>query len=382
VILTNPETKLKWLIGVHQPENRNQWALEWKMQGKKVVGVLDSLIPEEIFHAAGMLPYRIIGSQKAGAPNAQLWRPVDTCRYCNHVLESLLTGELDFLDGIVFTDWDDDERRLYDVSHHACKPLFNYIVHVPHQNSELAYNYYTKSLRQFISDLEAAFRVKVSDEALWEAIKVYDEMRGLLLMLYEWRKREVPPASGAEVLGIVLAAFFMPKDQYVSELKPLIDYLKNRKTTLKRLRPRLLVASDRLDNLGYMELIEDEGALIAMDDLDTGSRYFWQSADGHGDPLYVLAKRYISKPACPRMYFFDKQVEQVAQWVKEYRIDGVLHLPHLGSHDRLCCNPYFLERLGDLGIPVMTFLREYRLTNVGQLKTRIGAFLENLKIKV
>lgn len=379
MVLEKAEGKLKWLVEAHQPGNRNKWALEWKEQGKKVIGTLDSLIPEEIFYAAGMLPYRIIGSQKSDTTNAQLWRPVDVCRYCNHVLESLLTGELDFLDGLIFTDWDDDERRLFDVSHHLGKPAFNYIVHVPHQNTELAYNYYAKSLRRFISELEAALGTKVTEEGLWEAIEVYDKMRSLLTTLYEWRKRDVPPVSGAEALGIVMAAFFMPKDQYVSELESLMGYIDERKTTLKQSHSRLLVASDRLDNVGYMELIEEEGALVAMDDLDTGSRYLWQTVGNNGDPLYALAKRYISKPACPRMFFFDQQVEQVAQWVRDYKIDGVLHLPHMGSFDRLCCNPYFLERLTELGIPAMTFLREYHLANVGQLRTRIGAFLETLE---
>ncbi len=379
MVLEKAEGKLKWLVEAHQPGNRNKWALEWKEQGKKVIGTLDSLIPEEIFYAAGMLPYRIIGSQKSDTTNAQLWRPVDVCRYCNHVLESLLTGELDFLDGLIFTDRDDDERRLFDVSHHLGKPAFNYIVHVPHQNTELAYNYYAKSLRRFISELEAALGTKVTEEGLWEAIEVYDKMRRLLTTLYEWRKRDVPPVSGAEALGIVMAAFFMPKDQYVSELESLMGYIDDRKTTLKQSHSRLLVASDRLDNVGYMELIEEEGALVAMDDLDTGSRYLWQTVGNNGDPLYALAKRYISKPACPRMFFFDQQVEQVAQWVRDYKIDGVLHLPHMGSFDRLCCNPYFLERLTELGIPAMTFLREYHLANVGQLRTRIGAFLETLE---
>ncbi len=379
MVLEKAEGKLKRLVEAHQPGNRNKWALEWKEQGKKVIGTLDSLIPEEIFYAAGMLPYRIIGSQKSDTTNAQLWRPVDVCRYCNHVLESLLTGELDFLDGLIFTDWDDDERRLFDVSHHLGKPAFNYIVHVPHQNTELAYNYYAKSLRRFISEIEAGLGTKVTEEGLWEAIEVYDKMRRLLTTLYEWRKRDVPPVSGAEALGIVLAAFFMPKDQYVSELESLMGYIDDRKTTLKQSHSRLLVASDRLDNVGYMELIEEEGGLVAMDDLDTGSRYLWQTVGNNGDPLYALAKRYISKPACPRMFFFDQQVEQVAQWVRDYKIDGVLHLPHMGSFDRLCCNPYFLERLTELGIPAMTFLREYHLANVGQLRTRIGAFLETLE---
>jgi len=35
---------------------------QWSRQGRKVIGCLDSYIPEEFIHAAGMSPLRILGS--------------------------------------------------------------------------------------------------------------------------------------------------------------------------------------------------------------------------------------------------------------------------------------------------------------------------------
>jgi benzoyl-CoA reductase subunit C len=372
------EEKLSWLTRVHLPENRNRWALEYKGRGKNVLGLLEGNVPEEILHAGGILSYRVIGTWQADTPRAHLWRPVDVCRYCNHVLESIMAGELDFLDGIVFTDWDDDEKRLYDVCLHINKPSHNYIVHMPRMKKELHFQYYTKLLRELIRWLEETFGVKITDDSLWQAVELYDKMRSLLMQLYGWRKREVPPVSGTEAVGIVLASFFMPKEEYVKDLESLMGYLENRQIPLKQTRPRLLVSSDRLDHLGYLKLIEDEGALVAMDDLDTGSRYFWVTVDSGSDPVYALAKRYITRLADPGMFFWDEQVEQVIHWVKEYDIRGVLHMPYMGCYDRLCCNSYFLRRLNEVGIPIMTFLREYHLANVGQLRTRVSAFMETL----
>ena len=34
----------------------------WSREGRKVIGCLDSYIPEEFIHAAGMIPLRILGS--------------------------------------------------------------------------------------------------------------------------------------------------------------------------------------------------------------------------------------------------------------------------------------------------------------------------------
>ncbi|MEJ2365790.1 MAG: 2-hydroxyacyl-CoA dehydratase family protein [Deltaproteobacteria bacterium] len=249
------------------------------------------------------------------------------------------------LDGILHSDWDDDGRRLYDLCRHIDKPRFNCFLHMPHGDGGFSYGYYANDLNRVIEQLEINFRVKASKENLWKAIDLYDQMRELLEQLYEMRKREIPPISGAEAIGIVMAAFFMPVELFTAELGSLMGYLDQRKCHLKQLRPRLLVISDRMDLMDYLQLVEDEGALVAMDDLDSGSRFFWGSTERNGDPVYALAKRQVSSPAEPCKWHFDKQIDRVIEWVKEYRIDGVLLLPHLGDTDRLCSLPFTLERL-------------------------------------
>src|SRR4030042_6739104 len=93
------ENRLKALVEANKPENRNKWALEWKKQGKKVMGLLCTYVPEEILSAAEIFPWRITGTWREAAPLAAAHRPEKTCRYCSHVLESAMTGELDLLDG-------------------------------------------------------------------------------------------------------------------------------------------------------------------------------------------------------------------------------------------------------------------------------------------
>jgi len=237
-------------------------------------------------------------------------------------------------------------------------------------------------LRDLIFHLETTFTVRTSNDSLREAIELHDRMRKLLRQLYEWRKREVPPVSGAEALGIVMAAFFMPKELFVAELESLMDYLEQRKTTLEKLHPRLLVSSSHMHLMDYLDLVEGEGALIAMDDIDSGSGYVWDSIEDGGaasNPLYALAKRQVNNMVATPKWFWHEHVDQVIEWIKEYKIDGVLQLPHLGDATRLCVTPTLLERLKESDIPAMSFTREYHVANVGQLKTRVSAFLETVK---
>ena len=65
----------------------------------------------------------------------------------------------------------------------------------------------------------------------------------------------------------------------------------------------------------------------------------------------------------------------------EFNIDGILELPDLYDHTRGFRKPYLERWLKEAGVPLMSFDREYYPTNVGQLKTRIGAFVEILRAK-
>jgi len=375
------ESILNSLVKGNSEAIRYNWAMAWKQQGKKVIGILSSYVPEEVIWAAGMLPWRITGTWRENISNARLYRSQSSCSYCNHVLESLLSGELDFLDGIVTTDLDQDLLRLGDVLLALKKMPFCQIMHIPFVDSELNYKFLTDEIRRLISSLENYGGVRITDDALRASIDTYNRMRSLLNRMYELRKKETPPLSGSETLGITTTAAVMPKTHFNKELETLLPYLEKRETNLKNHSPRLLVTSEMLDNPAYISLVE-EGCLVAMDDMDTGSRYFIQEVDiTLEDPANALARRYLNRHGAPRMTSWNKQAEQLIKWVKEFNIDGVLALPLAWCYPQRYRMPLLTRRFDEAGIPSLCLEREYHLTNVGQLRTRIGAFVEMLSLK-
>ncbi|MFC1534023.1 2-hydroxyacyl-CoA dehydratase subunit D [Thermodesulfobacteriota bacterium] len=372
------EDRLKGLIEANSEANRTKWAMEWKRQGGKVIGVMSSYVPEEVISSAGMLPWRITGTWDENISHALVYRPESISGYYNHALESLLVGELDFLDGIIATDIDMDLARLYDVIEYINKLPYCYITHTPFYDSELSQQFVANEIRKLITSLEDYGKIKISEDSLNSSIETYNKMRNLLGRIYELRKKEIPPLSGAEVLGITTGAAVMPKEEFNQELEALLPYLEKREANLKQVHPRLLVSTDMLDNPEYLDLAE-EGCLVAMDDLDTGSRYFIQDVETTlDDPVYALVKRYQGRHSGPNMLHWDRQVEQMIKWVKEYKIDGILNLPLLWDYSQMYRMPWLREKLEEANIPNIYIEREYHLANVGQLRTRIGAFLEML----
>lgn len=384
------ENRLRELIEGNSEANRSKWAKEAKewtkagnktKQGKKVIGVMTSYVPEEVISAAGMIPWRITGTWRENVDRARVYRAVSTMAYPTHVLESVLSGELDFLDGIVTSDQDQDLKCLWDVLVYVNKMPWTFCLQVPLSVSNLNYRFYAGEIRRLTKSLEDYSGQKISDESIHSSIITYNKMRSLLSQVYELRKRQVPPLSGAEVLGITTAAQVMPKEKFIQELESLLPYLETREANVKKVQPRILLVSDMLDHPGYLRLIEEHG-LVAMDDLDTGVRYFIQNVDTNlTDPANALAKRYLGRHGVPRMADWAGQMDQILKWTQEYKIDGVVFLPLVADYCQRFREPNLRERLQGIGVPSVSLEREYCLANVGQLRTRIGAFMEMIAKK-
>lgn len=372
------EELLRQLIEGNSEANRAKWALEYKQQGKKVIGVVSSYVPEEIIEAAGMLPWRLTGTWRGNLVSARAYRSVSGCNYCTHVLESLLNGEYDFLDGLVFTDIDQDVLRLWDVAKYLQVKPFCHAMHVPLVGSEINFRFLRDEYEKMRTSLEEFAGVEITKEALVSSIITHNRTRELLARVYELRKREIPAITGAEALGLVTAAQVMPKAEFNRQLEELMPYLETRRAPYKATHPRILITSDSLDNPAYIELIEG-GCAVVMDDMDTGSRYFALNVDTTlDDPCYALAKRYLSRPGAPSMANWEEQLENLLQSIKEYDVDGVLDLPLAWCYPQKFRGAFFKEKLDEKDIPYMSFDREYHIANAGQLKVRTDAFLEML----
>ena len=374
------ENRLQALVDANKPENRSKWAVEWRRQGKRVIGMLCSNVPEEIISAAGVLPWRITGTWREAAPLAAVYRPEMTCRYCSHVLESVLAGELDFLDGLATTQLDDDFKRLWDVLHYLNKPPFTYIMYFPHSNTETTLRMWVKSVLEFKKAIEEWADVEITEQGLRHQIEVYNTTRILLMKVYELRKREVPPVTGAETLGITTAARIMPRDEFNKELEALLPYLEKRKASFKQTRPRILMISEYLDHPGYVELVENAGSAVVADDFDTGFRYFADTVGPSRDSLWdALASRYINRPGSARMIDWNNQAQRLLKTVEEFDVAGLIELKQLYSLPLAYRFFVMKARFAEAGVPYISLDREYHLAHLGMLRTRIEAFLEMIQ---
>jgi len=354
----------------------NRAVKDWKEKGGKVVGFVCSYVPEEILYAAGILPHRMdpTGCTETTEADARMSRL--NCTFALSCLQFTLTGVYDFLDGVVCMNSCDHMRRLYDIWQSEESWPYIHFVSVPHRISEAGVQWYKDELNIFKESIEGAFGVKITDENLASAIEVHNTTRGLLNKLYAFREREKPLLAGSEMMSILIAAPRTPKEEYNELLERLLPELEER-GGIPEYRARLMLTGGTCDDPGFVEMIEDLGGLVVTDTLCFGSRYFSGVVKTDTDPIFALAESYLHRPSCVRMAGEEPaRLQLIMEMAQRFKVDGIifqrLRWCDLWGHEVF----YLSEKLKEAGIPFLPLEREYWISGLEQLKTRIQAFLE------
>lgn len=359
-------------------------ARRWKENGGKAIGYNCIFIPEEMIHAAGMLPFRVTGNNKElPLDNANVYLYTNTCSYIRSCFELALAGRFDFLDGYLSCSACEGVQRLGEVWSAYLKIPMLMTVDVPRKINDRCKKFYRDDLEAMKTRLEEFSGAEITDEKLWNSIQLYDQTRQLFRELYEMRRTEAPPIYGAEVMEILNAAVRMPREEFNPLLQRVILELKESGRALTG-KTRVMISASVLNNVELIRGVESLGALVVTDDVCTGARYFWEPASqGHGgDPLRALADRALGTGfPCPRTYPPSYRAERILKMVEDWNVNGVIALTMRN------CAPYVLDlpmwkfKLEDRGISVLDLDIEYGGSVSGPARIRIEAFVEMLSMQ-
>lgn len=358
----------------------NEHVRKWKESGGRVIGYTCVATPTEIITAAGLLPFRVraLGHSDTERADARLSR--FNCSFCRSCLQLGLDGTYDFLDGMIETNGCDHLRGMIENWNYARPfPFFHYLK-VPHILDPDSLAYFEEDLRRFAKSFADHFDADVSDEVLWSNIREHDRVRDRLRTVYEMRERDRPAFTGAEALSIFLACTAAPSALVETMLDRVIASRKDH--SLTGFRARLLLAGAATDEIAFVREIENMGGLMVTDALCYGARAFWpRLAEQHEtDPYKALAKTYLEKLLCPRMFNdFASRKQFVFDAVKRAKVDGVILVNNKFCDLHGVDNVQLRLALEKAGVPVLQLEKEYGAgADLGRLKTRVQAFLERI----
>jgi bzd-type benzoyl-CoA reductase N subunit len=353
---------------------------QWKERGGKVVGYFCSMLPEEMFMAAGLLPFRMRATGSTGTDSGDSYFTNNNCTFVRHCFSLALEGGFEFLDGVVVINSCDQIRRIYDNWKRKLDTPFVEIVALPRSGGRDQIKWFTEEFQRLKDRIEKHFGAAITSEALRDAIRVTNETRSLQRELYELRKRDLPPVTGAEALAVMVAGTALPKVQYNELLRELLDELRERRIESSH-RARLMVTGGILDDPEWVAAIESVGGLVVTDGTCFGGRLMACDIDEDaGDPLEALARYYlVDRPSCPRMIDTrEKRKNFTIDMARAFNCDGIV------GEKMMFCDMWQVEQflmtmdLQKEEIPFLKLEREYVTSGTGQLKTRVQAFIESM----
>ncbi|MBI5115606.1 2-hydroxyacyl-CoA dehydratase [Candidatus Poribacteria bacterium] len=358
---------------------KNPEIIAWKEAGKRIIGTVCSNIPEEVLHAAGLLPVRLRAPGLHDTSNADSQLHRINCSYTRSILEELLRGDLEFLDGIITTNTCDHMLRLAgEIQDQA--GVFVHYFSMYHTLGNAAAEWFVREMERLIARVEESFGVEVAERNLRQSIAVYNRTRELMAGINELRKKDPPAVSGAEYLRIVLSGMSGPKERFNDRIEALLPELRNRRAGEAGL-PRLMIVGGACDCPEFIDFIERKGASIVADALCFGARHYLGTIkEDSASPLRAIADRYISRPACPSIIDgFEHSYRILRQFIQDWRVQGIIcarlkFCDHWGGARKMLA-----DELRKEGIPLLDLEREYAATGSGQINTRVQAFLEMLR---
>ena len=366
-------------------QRRTERGRKLKEEGLTVIGYFGSQAPVELITAAGAVPFRITGNIGESINQADAHLESSLCPFVRNCFELTLRGDYDFFDGMIIPHVCDTLERVYPVWRSVHSYSFIHLLVTPHMIRPTSVEFFMHELETLRKKLAEFTGRVITDQEIRQAIARHNEVRGLLREGYRLRKNDCPYISAGEVTGLALDSTSMPADETVAFLKDKLKVLKTRPEGQANKPVRLLVYGSEADASVLMELIEDCGADVVMDDLDVGSRSFWTDVEVTDNPLEGLARHYLLDDKSPRTYVpregtyrqdLQKRFGYLGEYVKEFKVNGAILyiMRYCDTHEFDA--PDVTEYFKSLGVPVLYLEEEYSLANVGQIRTRIEAFVE------
>jgi benzoyl-CoA reductase subunit C len=358
----------------------------WKNANKKkMIGCMPMQIPEEIIHAAGILPIVIPESHE---PITVASRHIQNffCGYARSVIDAVLKKKLDFLDGMVFQDTCHTMRPLFDIIHANCPLPYMKRIFMPLAlEKPQAKPFLLGELERFKASVETFAGNGIDDRSLQKSIDIYNENRNWMKRLYDLRQQTPEVITAKEMLAVTVASMLMPKEEHSELLKKLIPVLNKRKPPIGDVKNKVrLVLTGSLcepPSADFLDHVEEMGGIVVEDDLYTGSRYFLSKVPTLPNPIEALVEAYLrmASPCPTRIYSELKLGQYLVNMVKKVNAKGIVIIlvKFCEAHDYTY--PHMRRHLDPAGIPYLMVKTEHETTSVEQTKTRLQAFLEMVR---
>jgi len=356
---------------------------------KVKVGTMCIQVPSEIIHALDAQPIRLCNGFYTDDETGSDLLPSKACPLVKATVGAFASDNFTDKPDVVVSPTTCDQKA----KSGAIIEEFGYSImdmEFPRtKESDESREYWRRSVRKFTKDLSNDLGKKLSRKKLKESIKKVGHAQHLYHKIAALRKNEHSPILGVDMFLVTNAFFFDKLENWIEGasalLKELEERVENGVDAARKISPRVVYTGSPpiFPNLKIPLLIEESDAIIVADETCSSNRMFNDMVSVDEWFLYDMvdgvADRYLKGCTCPIFTKNEDRKRRIIDLVREYNADGVVYQSFAGCQVYEMEQRSILEAMEREGIPIIYLESDYSPSHLGQLTTRIEAFIESLK---
>ncbi len=363
--------------------------VEEKNKGKQIFGTFCLYVPEELILAVDGVSIGLCAGADVGTEEAEKYLPRNICALIKAFMGFKLAGLCPYVESsdlIIGETTCDGKKKAYEILNEITGKV--YVMEMPHMKSEEGKRLWHSEVRKLAAKLTQVSGKEITLEKLNEAAAVVWEKRKALQRLAALRAADPAPISGLDALLINQVSFYDNPVRFTQMVNALCDELdarvKNGVGVAPKGTPRILVSGSpmAIPNWKLHAIIEGSGTVVVGEESCVGERNFKTQLDPHftsvEQGLAAIAERYLTIN-CACFTPNEGRLDDIQAMAERLHAGGVIH------YALQFCTPYMVEaykvkeNLGKTAIPYLRIETDYSMEDMGQLKTRVEAFIEVMK---
>ncbi len=363
--------------------------LDEKEAGRKIIGSYCVFVPEEIVLAANATLVGLCSGADFAMEEVEKLLPRNTCALIKSSFGFKLGKVCPYLesaDMIVGENTCDGKKKAYESLGNLVKNL--YVMDLPQVKSDQGRALLKSEYDRFKKSVEKLTGVSITTESLKNSIRIVNAKRLAIHRLSSLRKEDPAPISGLDALLANQVFFYDNPARFTESVNKICDELEKRiiekQGAFPENTPRILISGcpQAVPNWKLPFIVETSGAVIVGEESCVGERGTRNLTDESGktveEMMEAIVDRYY-KVDCAIFTPNPERLDHIQEMADTYKADGVIH------YGLQFCQPYLMESipvekaLEDKKIPTLRIETDYSMEDVGQLKTRIEAFIEQLR---
>ncbi|WP_425539990.1 double-cubane-cluster-containing anaerobic reductase [Microaceticoccus formicicus] len=353
---------------------------EIKEQDIPVIGVFCTFFPQELALAIGATAVSLCSTSDETIPVAEKDLPKNLCPLIKSSYGFAITDKCPFFyfsDLVVGETTCDGKKKMYEY----LGETFNvHVMELPNKKTDESIKLWKSEIIKLKEVLEEQFGVEITEERLLEGIRIKNAERSAVKDFYSMMKEDELPIMGLELWHVLNGIqFHFDRASIPQELKLLKEKILSEHKHISG-KPRILITGCPIGAATekVIEAVEENGGVVVAFENCGGAKAIDRNVhiDEGVDMYDAIAEKYINI-GCACISPNPNRRELLSRLINEYKVDGVIDM-HLQA-----CQPFQVEslkikRLSDEenNVPYMSVETDYSQSDVGQLNTRIAAFIE------